>query len=109
MVVVRSDYYVIPRERRDYIKKYLRDASCSTATKGFYVLMHVISIAADHPNYTCRQMFEEYADHVSDGTCKNWKVPYSLARYTYMNAKPASKSVYEFITDCVVDMDEIFS
>lgn len=105
--MVQQDYYEIPKERKEFIRKYLRESSCSTATKGFNVLMHVISIAADHPNYTCQQMFEEYMYHVTGNEGQNWKIPYSQARYCYMNGLSQTRTMHEFIMDAVVDMDAI--
>lgn len=99
-------YYYIPAERREFIRTWLKASDCSPAMGGYHVLYHVISIAADHPEYSCQQLFEEYAFHVSGGKDINWRTAYNLARYCFNNAVSSARSLYAFIREASIDLAE---
>ena len=102
-----SEYYVIPPERRNYIRAYLKESGCSPAMAGYNVLYHVISIAADHPEYSSTQMFEEYVEHLSGSKNSNWRSSYSIARYCFNNAVTGARSLQEFIKEAAIGIADM--
>ena len=104
---MKNQYYVIPQGRKEFIRAYLRESSCSPANRGYDVLYHTISIATDHPEYNVQQMFQEYAAHVSQGQDPGWRQPYNLARYCFVNSITSARSLYDFIKTAAVEISDM--
>lgn len=102
-----NNYYEISPGRRKYIRSYLKKSSCSHGMGGYNVLFHVISIAADHPEFNSRRIFEEYSAHLANGDTKNWRKPYNLANYCFQNSVTSSRSLYSFIREAATELNDM--
>lgn len=99
----------IPLKRKRIIHDYLLRYGCRPTSKGFNVLADVINIAADCPEHSCKELFEEYVLRKADDEPKAnaWRTPYKAARYCYVNSVADVAGVYEFIKICSVSVEDI--
>jgi hypothetical protein len=71
-----------------YIRKYLASMGISIKHEGYRILLKVIIVSVEHPDYNCQQLFLEVSPE--------WHSPYRAVRYSLIQAGITS-SVYTFV------------
>jgi hypothetical protein len=90
-------------DKESTIRKYLELYSIPTSSIGYRALYLAISIASEHPEYSCNKIFEM----VSQCLWKNgadWRRAYKNAHYAISKTK-YDKGPYTFVKDCSIGLE----
>ncbi len=106
MTMWKNEAEKIIEHKKSFVRDYLKANGVSPTAAGYNVLLYVILKSSEYPNYTCKDLFDAYADEVlKDNSKAASKGAYKNVNYAVKHSTSEEKSPFRFIKNCSIELE----